>query len=260
MKKLFVVTLALVLLLGLTAIASANPFGGDYWAPYNQRVNVFDAIGQMQGLIHKDYRTIHNAKVTGGMGEIIYDQGVQDVSVTINTRANIPCYLELELIGNAGYSKVKSIGPGADAHLDRTGESHWMLFDSKFGGIVDADWEEVNVSVFSSVPGQNLFIQACDYWTANLRANIPFMFSVSATEMVHVDDDEVKLSILMQITPDDPFAWEGDYELGSFTTAELTPLVDYTYYMRFRVPFTGILAGGYEGDITFAAASVTIPN
>ncbi|MFW6027143.1 MAG: hypothetical protein ACOCRX_12480, partial [Candidatus Woesearchaeota archaeon] len=85
--------------------------------------------------IHVDYKTVEGVTVTGDTPAYgNEDIGDQEINVKINTSALIPCYLEMELIGNAGLTEAKSIGAGAKADIDRTDEEHWMLFNPKFGG------------------------------------------------------------------------------------------------------------------------------
>ena len=238
-------------------------YGSGIFADYEAFENFFDSETD----IAAEYKTITNARVTGSLDEILYDAGDQDGLIKINTLANIPCYLELELIGNAGYSKLKSLGAGSSGIVDRTEENHWMFFDTNFGGLVNAEWESIGEGeAFSDIGPNNedreIYIQACDMWTANLYANVDYGFSVSATplsngseelniEMRHTELNVpgwTEAGVLPTAEPVDP---DYDYQVGTWDALEAA-----TVYMQFRVPFDAVPAGAYEGDITFKVYSI----
>ena len=88
---------------------------GGIFENYKAFKTFFDdrAVLSTNGPADLDYQTITNAKIIGSPGDIQYAAGNQDGLVKIKTLANIPCYLEMELIGNAGNTKIKSMGAGS---------------------------------------------------------------------------------------------------------------------------------------------------
>ncbi|MFW6256892.1 MAG: hypothetical protein ACOC2O_02000 [Bacillota bacterium] len=223
--------------------------------------------------IDTDYKTVEEVEVTGDVPDYGEEEiGDQKIKVKINTSALIPCYLEMELIGNAGLTKAKSIGAGEEANIDRTDEEHWMLFNPKFGGIMDEDWNllaDGDVEEYSSLgPDNNHYINACDMWTANLYANIDYGFKVDASPLVNINNDEYSLKMDMRVTNEEiidisstntsgkEYTDLGEADIGE-DLGDFDALEDTSLYMQFRVPFSSdVPAGQYDGDVTFCMYTI----
>lgn len=259
MKRLVILALVALLTLGASALTLAAPgvdapdwvYGAGIFANYTPFKTLFLAEAKT-GLEHK---TIVNARVSGSASDILYEQGNQDLTVLLKAIANIPCYLELELIGNAGYTKVASIGPNSTGTVNRTDESLWMLFDTNYGGFINEDWESVNVSVTGFNP-EELYIQACDIWTANMKANIGYGLEVRATPLGNSDYPDYLLPVQMRANLGS--SWTGMYPIteADAVFGPYNALEENTVYMQFRVPYGYVPAGAYEGVVAFRMYSI----
>ena len=269
MKSLCILALAVALALTMGSVVLADTGPGWDEPDWTLGVGIFLNHSPFEDLFQEDtdiaanYKTITNARVTGSLSDIVYEQVDQEVAVKIRTRANIPCYLELELVGNAGYTKGKSVGAGSQGVIDRTGENHWMLFDSAFGGFVGENWESIDTVTFSNIrPGGSLnpgvgvaYLQACDMWTANMFANIAYGFGVSATPLTSpAVPDELPLLMRYNLLN----AWSGDFDISAAEAliGPFAALAETTVYMQFKVEYGLVPAGVYQGDVTFRMYSI----
>lgn len=263
MKKMLILSLVMVFALGLSlsVIAEApDPIvPGENDPEFKIGKGIFKNYEGIDNFVLEEtdtgskYTVISGARTTGSTDEIFVEQGDQKVKVIINTVANIPCYLEMELTGNAGYSHGISFGPEAEALMDRRGESHWMLFHSDFGGFLNENWESVAQDDVEA--GAGLFLHACDMWEARIYGNIDHRFEVIADPLKHVEYEE-EILMDMRYTFDGSPNWVENTEIGAVTVGDFGYLEENTVYMQFRIPFDDIPAGQYEGDITFKAYSI----
>jgi len=261
MKKMMVLSLAVLLVLGfsLNVFAEGKPTPGVDDPEFKIGEGIFENYENFKNFtveetdIKGKYKVISGARTTGTVEEIKMEQGDQEVKVIINTLANIPCYIEMELIGNAGWSRGVSFGAGAEALMDRTGEQHWMLFHSDFGGFLNENWESVAQEDVN--PGSDLYLHACDMWEARIYANIDYKLDVIATPLEHVEYDE-EIQMDMRHTLEGAPNWDEENNLETATIGPFNYLEENTVLMQFRVPFDDVPAGHYEGDITFRAYSI----
>lgn len=269
MKKLLSLALLISLVFAFSVMVAANnptpgeddpdwTYGEGIYADYDPFASFFDSYKELDA----KWKTITNARTICSPKDVDYEQGDQEASVTIKTKVNIPCYLEMELIGNAGYSKVKSVGAHAKGNLDRTTEPHWMFFDSNVGGFLNQNWESIDRETFCEIaPNRDgrdpVYLQACDMWTAHLYANIDYAFDVTATPLVNSDDATQFLNMDMRHTMDGEAGWTEHLALGNTTVGTFPSREENTVYMQFRVPYSAdVDAGQYDGTVTFKIYSI----
>lgn len=269
MKKILILALAFAVVMMFSVGVMAEdpttnePFEIDkgWYTNYTEANDLLPAH-QEKTEIGTQYKTVEGVTVTGDTPDYNADDyiGDQAVNVKINTSALIPCYLEMELIGNGGYSKGKSIGADAESNIDRTDEGHWMLFHPEFGGFMDSAWNllgNADVVDFSTLgPNSGTYLNACDMWTANLFANVDYGFDVVASPLVGPNDIELLMD--MRVTSPDVTLPVGEFlEIGTAEVFEGDALEAASIFMQFRVPYNNTLeAGQYDGDITFMMYSL----
>lgn len=269
MKKILIIGLAIgvVTLFSLSVLAQDPVTEEDFvidegwYNNYSEAQEILSAT-QVKTATGTNHVTVDGVKVTGNTPDYSEEDyiGDQEINVTINTSAMIPCYLEMELVGNAGYTKAKSIGANAVANVDRTSESHWMLFNPEFGGMMDSDWNLLateDVQDFSTLGLDNgYYINACDIWTANLFGNIAYGFDINASPLTNGSDS---FNMDMRLTGEDISETGGDeyLALGQANLGSFGALDETSLFMQFRVPFNrDVPAGQYDGDVTFSMYSV----
>ena len=284
MKKLFVcgLVVSLVMLFSVGVLA-VDPLTGEnfeinegWYTNYSNAQEILSDTWS-ETATGSSHVTVQGVTTSGNTPD--YNEGDfignQEINVTINTSALIPCYLEMELTGNAGYTHAKSVGVDAQANIDRRNESHWMLFNPEFGGLMDASWNLLgNADINSMGLGEGLFINACDMWNAKLFANIPYGFDVEATALSNGSEEfNMDMRVAGQYVdisgngnghghgnqpnqnPIDNFV---EYStLGTANIGTYGALEDADIFMQFRVPFNDqVPAGQYDGDITFSMYSL----
>lgn len=197
--------------------------------------------------------------------------GHQNATIRVPAQLYIPCYLEMMLVGNAGKTKVKTIGidemqnPAIDHGSDRI----IMLFHPEITGVLDEDWNFINAGadrVFSSIgPGADTdaanaktFINACDIFRLQVYGNVGYQVSVTANPFV---DGDVNIPIQYRYLVDP----EAEAEMNShdnwsatsslvdpgFTSGALVPCETHVYFFQFRVPWVHMGAGQYDTDVFF---------
>ncbi len=267
MKRMSILSLVLVFVLGLSLNVMADGYGekpdptipGENDPGFEIGKGIFEDYEGFANFsfeetdIDSEYTVISGARTTGSTEEFFVEQGDQKVKVIINTVANIPCYLEMELTGNAGYSHGISFGPEAEALMDRRGESHWMLFHSDFGGFLNENWESVAQEDVEA--GAGLYLHACDMWEARVYGNINHRLDVIATPLVNQENGEEILMDMRHTLEGNP-NWVENTEISEVTVGDFDYLEENTIYMQFRVPFDDVPAGQYDGDITFKTYSI----
>jgi len=288
MKKLLTIGIvfALVLMLSAGVMAWEHLYSSDTelvppdfanWYENYWNANELGAATQVLDLKGDDtYTTIKG--VLTWRDDIVTDVDDQHINLKLDTIAMIPCYLEMELVGNAGYTKAKSIGAGAIVDYHKTG-SHRMGFRPELGGFIDADWNFLGIDAeviatsldnedFSTL-GPGVYIAACDMWTANLYGNVPYDFRVDATALSQGDRDlfmdmRYLTGSIINIEGFNDFGDDaievvglgsgenGEYDFGEFEICTVN-----TVLMQFRVPFEECApAGLYHGTITFRMSTV----
>lgn len=221
-------------------------------------------------------RTGFIGKGDGPVGNTRLDQSID---YTIVTFAEIPCVLSMDIFGNGG-----GINDDGFTVLNEENEipvSDLMLFSPSMGGIVDADWKFIEMDAVGYATGQAVgaYINACDLWSANLWANVPYGFSVSSAGLGYFDSLEDPLLIEMRyleilgagIISQEPGLssydenvvslnsdWAGDYvlnedgvEIGAYEAGQNVHI-----NMQFRIPLTGAPAGRYQGEVTFSTYTI----
>ncbi|MFW6269849.1 MAG: hypothetical protein ACOC4G_07175 [Bacillota bacterium] len=193
----------------------------------------------------------------------------QEINYTIPAYAEIPCYLEMNLFGNGAYMDATNVGTGNNTEIGNA-DGHWMLFDTDYGGVVDGNWEFVDSGDFSPEDivdeDSDRYIQACDLFTANLFANVPYRFEVSSEGLG--DDNELPIDMRTYQGGVDINGDEADIDdIGDWSATEtldddgvevddFNALDEAQINMQFRVPFDAVEAGVYEGDVTFSMYSM----
>ncbi len=268
MKKMLTLGLVLALMMMFSVGVMATdpdtgqPFEIDegWYENYSEANNLLPAT--QKDLKTGNFRTVAGVTITGDTPDYNEDAfiGDQEINVTISTAALIPCYLEMELIGNGGYTKGKSVGADAVLDINRENESHWMLFHPDFGGFMDSDWNllgDSDVVDFSTLgTGAGTFLNACDMWTANLFANVDYGFDVDASPLV--GPNNIELSMDMRATSPDVTLESYEFlDIGLANVFNGDALESASIFMQFRVPYNNTLeAGQYDGDITFMMYSI----
>ena len=227
----------------------------------------------------------------------------QSIDYTVVAFAEIPCVLKMNVFGNGGWVEGISIGSGSEVLFNKglymsdneNGEvapgnnSHFMIFDTDYGGIVDEDWNFMDLDAVDYAAGQadNAYINACDLWTVDVWANVPYGFGVSSTGMGNFAglDDPISIEmrylerlgagIVSQESGLPPYndndmdngndviaannnSWAGDYvldedgvEIGQYEAGQNAHI-----NMQFRIPVAGAPAGRYQGEVTFSAYTI----
>jgi hypothetical protein len=202
----------------------------------------------------------------------------QSIDYTVVAFAEIPCVLEMDIIGNGGWNNSN----GEVALLNEENdipEGDFMVFSPSVGGIVDAEWNfmEMNSVEYATGQGAEAYIHACDLWTANIWANVPYGFAVSSVGMSDFAGLEEPLLIEMrylerlgngivsQQSDLPPFDmevadgnWSDNYvldedgeEIGQYNAGQNSHI-----NMQFRVPLNGAPAGRYQGEVTFSTYTI----
>jgi len=187
----------------------------------------------------------------------------QDVSVKIDTRAYIPCFLELKLQGNQGTTSAISYGPNADAATNATG--YIIAFDNEIGGFLDENWVSLghggNAQINPADSG--VYIGACDIFSVEVVSNDNYRYSVEAQALEAQDNTGAVLPMHMRTSLDAGATWESGFD--AFTTSSLVKVDKYdgdpgeklTALHNFRVPFTmSTNHGYYNGEVIFRAATI----
>ena len=126
---------------------------------------------------------------------------------------------------------------------------------------------------------EDIYIHACDLWTADVWANVPFGFAVSSAgmgdfagladplliEMRYLErlgagivSRESDLPPYNGVALMEAHGWAGDYvldedgvEVGQYPAGQNVHV-----NMQFRIPVTGAPAGRYQGEVTFSAYTI----
>ena len=181
----------------------------------------------------------------------------QEINYTIPAYAEIPCYLEMNLFGNGAYMEASNVG--AENQSDISYGQHWMLFDTDYGGVVDGNWNFVDSSNFDPADivaeESDRYIQACDIFTANLFANVPYGFDVSSEGLG--EDNELPIQMRTQQEGlDISNASTETLDASGIQVGNYNALEQAQINMQFRVPFDEVEAGIYEGEVTFSMYSM----
>ncbi len=287
MKKMLVLflTLSVVMVFSLTAAALYEPgeevgwnfdqtwgfweVGGGIFENYTESKfeSIFDAA---RGENTTHYVVVEGIQVEAPDG-IKENWGPQNAQIKVPARLYIPCYLEMMLVGNAGKTKVKTIGiDDADNPIIRHGsERIIMLFHPELTGVVDEDWNFINAvdgdRIFSSIgPGADkdpdnakTFIHACDIFRVQVYGNIGYNVSLTADPFAMGTDNEVYIQTRYFFDPagemdaNDHEDWSETINLGFAEFEGLTPCNTYVMFFQFRVPWIHMDAGMYETCVYF---------
>ena len=256
MKKVMVMMLLVSLVMMFSVVASAS------WSGW-----VADEEGMFENYTASKFLNRFESTRASGSSYVVVDGmtttgtirdnwGPQDGTITVRADAYIPCYLELELIGNRGYSKIKSIGPNADGTIYHGSNSVFMLFHPEMTGVLNADWEFINMAEasFSDIgPDRGVYIHACDLFKANIYGNVGYGFSVSALPFTGVGDHEFDMEVRYTL---DETNWSAGKSIGSEEVGTFGALDRETVFMQFRVPFADVEAGKYTSTVTFAIYTI----
>jgi len=300
MKKILILGLALMVIMTLsfTVIAAEGPDDAYERTGTDPLAESYDAgwvidVGSLEGWTSSNFETLSQQE--SGVSEIV-GEGVtvigtnvkwdgpsdvlplsvvgppefdfeQVINYEVNAYAEIPCYLEMNIFGNGGWMKGKSIGQGAVTDVEAV-TNHYMLFHTNFGGVLDEDWNFVEQGdhLYSSFSARDrndmpaLYIHACDLWTANLFGNVPYGFSVASAglgssnqlpiHMRHVIQDELDFPDMDAFSSTDTLTADG-VEIAQFAALHTAQI-----NMQFRVPYANIAAGVYTGTVTFSMYSI----
>ncbi|HBL36568.1 MAG TPA: hypothetical protein DDZ55_07130, partial [Firmicutes bacterium] len=177
----------------------------------------------------------------------------------LQTRAFIPCYLEMKVTGNQGQTMLKSYGPGADTKASPKG--YLLTFDNEIGGFVSERWytlghgsnPEINFDL------NEVYIQGSDVFKVEVWANGNYKYEVEAGPLTAEDHDG---SLPLQMRS----GYRMDRFGGTFTfdeagkicnIAEKDACEELTVYHQFRVPYTrNIAQGRYDGIVKFRAVTL----
>ena len=287
MKKLLIFTLSLILVFSFGILANGqgdmDQVGLDYWDTY--MANYGEDSGQDGGTFVWDtdsnddknqpskYTILNgyaeNNKEGGNKGEHLgiknrfgnysfAGAGDQEVVVSIDVKANIPCYLGMTLTGNLGYATGTSVGISEEETIDLTSEeSIIMLFDDEVGGFVDASWNSLgHMGHPDPSDGVYYYLRSCDMFKVDLVANTPYKYSVILTDELENDNSNV-LPMDVRTSGNGGTSWSQYNGLDSLNEEIAWNFnSNRTLYHDFRVPYTNQPTGQYEGEITFKAVTL----
>lgn len=191
----------------------------------------------------------------------------QAAEMELQTRAYIPCYLEMIVNGNQGKTIMKSFGPGATADAGLI-SAYTLSFDNEIGGFVNEAWNSLGHGRNAEIePEQGVYIQGCDLFKVYIYANDNYKYEVKGGPLnptnANVSSEEALdlLPLQMRSSIDG-----GDF--GETVTFEvqntLIPVIsekqacdESVVYHQFRVPYNRTIAhGGYSGTIILRAATL----
>jgi len=283
MKKLLILGLALVFVMtfGMGVMAMDLEATGD--DPFGaEDAGWIQNVGSLEGWTASNFTTLNtgDSGISSTVGVGVTVQGIklywtypsdakgkavgegdsvfnQKINYKVNAFANIPCYLEMNVFGNGAYANATNTGANNISSYGPVGR-HYLLFDTNYGGVVDANWNFVASGDFVGQQAGR-YIQGCDIFTANLFANVPYTFHVSSDGLFGINNSEV-LGIQMRTAYGNNSAWgvsTQDITDSSQTLAGSFGALDEAHInMQFRVPFDEVAAGYYEGEVVFTMASM----
>lgn len=221
---------------------------------------------------------------TEGYGDRLYNQGDhavgdQGAEIRVPVEAFLPCYLELEVMGNWGKATAQSFGH--ESHVSGTPTQFSLAFYPGIGGFVGSDWNLLPASRFSEnaevAPGADVFIKGCDVFTAKMYSNLNYGYSLTVVGKGLTRNATAGLSSAPLL----PIEGRAKVEVGDFsgyinTTAKAWGEIPFdttgadavwapalgtpnatthtTIWHQFRVPYSRkYVAGMYTGAMVFSA-------
>lgn len=188
----------------------------------------------------------------------------QEVEMTLQTWAFIPCYLEMKVTGNQGQSMLQSFGPGASANAG-TISAYVLAFDNEIGGYVDEDWNSLGHGRNAEIePGSGKYIQGCDLFKVELYANDNYKYEVESGPLAptnaRADSPDALDSLPLQMRSSIDGAafgstvnFEAPNTLVNVIPEKLACQSSLVYH-QFRIPYQRNIAHGrYDGKLTLRA-------
>lgn len=270
MRKAFALMLTLTLLL-LTTLAFAQSAWGNppppWWDPQWMFYDLHRWDDGEVSWTEVDEKYVNIPWID--RDKALYDENNpergQSVELTIQTRAYIPCYLEMRVTGNLGQTTLQSYGPLAKP--EAAPQSYVLSFDNEIGGFVDENWISLghgrNAEVNFMDSRRKIYIQGCDLFKVEVYANDDYKYEVQAgplspynaqTEGKALDSLPLQMRYKLglwgnysrTITFDQPDEIE---EIAVMDACE-----ELTVYHQFRIPYSREIAHGrYDGEIIFRA-------
>lgn len=252
MKRLFLMTLALCLVLAAVPAMATNPLDGVQITEGDWIV--IDTDGYASG-----------APRYFNPGE---PWGNQEAQVKLPVSALIPCYLEMLFQGNDVNVLLQSWGPGAKAAY--APGNMYVAFHPEVGGYIRGDWSlypDSHDNNYEAVLGES-FIRGCDTFRTELWSNMNYKYTVSVANggLKGGLDANAILPVEMRaaVSIADPglanAVWGGDHSFLAGDAVLVNGsnfLQSRVIYQQFRVPFNrSFSAGHYTGEITFTAATI----
>ncbi|HHT48709.1 MAG TPA: hypothetical protein GXZ98_05385 [Firmicutes bacterium] len=190
----------------------------------------------------------------------------QSVEMALQTRAYIPCYLEMKVTGNEGQTILQSFGPLATPVENPNG--YLLAFDNEIGGFVDEFWNSLghgrNAEVNFTEGWSNVYIQGCDVFKVEVYANDDYKYEVQAGPLTPYDANTEAWEAVDQLNLQMRYKF-GEYGLYGQTRtfdqpgeikeiAVMDACEELTVYHQFRVPYSRNIAHGrYDGEVIFRA-------
>lgn len=265
MKKLSLL-LAIVAIVAMSTAALAGPLDGMPGKDYNKHVfddgviiwtgtNLFGAYDNVP-LNRSNYYLDENDGKRG-----------QGAEMRLQTKAYIPCYLEMIVNGNQGKTIMKSFGPGATADAGLI-TAYTLIFDNEVGGFVNEEWKSLGHGRNDEIePAQGVYIQGCDVFKVYIYANDNYKYEVKGGPLfptnANVSSEQALDTLPLQMRSSidgGPFG-----ETVTFSDQNTTiPVIpekkaceESVVYHQFRVPYSRNVAhGGYSGTIVLSAATL----
>ena len=266
MKKLFVLVLLLSMVLLFSGVVSADEHH-DPWKVGEgmftdwiaSRLEPYADKKQDSSTKTEEYIVVEGMGVTrGGVDQY---PGDQTGTITIPAEAYIPCYIEMQIRGNYGYTKVKSLGDGA--HVDAGfGVNNFLLFMPHLTGLMDSEWMHLPFMDgdnynwdFSTLPA-DAYIGACDMLELRTLGNTPYKVTIAA-DGFKLSPDGTENAFYMEARYTDEFESSNFTPLGELTsnpkdiiTSPQIGVAEYRW-LQFRIPMDMGVAGKYETDVIF---------
>ncbi|NLW56057.1 MAG: hypothetical protein GX050_05490 [Firmicutes bacterium] len=191
----------------------------------------------------------------------------QSVQMELQTRAYIPCYLELIVNGNQGKTVLQSFGPRAHADAGLI-SAYRLLFDNEIGGFVNESWNSLGHGRNAEIePAPGVYIQGCDLFKVQIYANDNYKYEVKGGPL-NPTSANVSSTQALDVLPLQMRSSVDGGDFGETVTFEkedtLVPIIrekqaceESVVYHQFRVPYNRNVAhGGYSGTIILRAATL----
>lgn len=293
MRKLLVLTVALLFVLSGAVMAEGHEYTGYFDNPFD--LGIHDENGDIseedwdfyyQGYyesqddgivfyndastddkyVNLDDINRENVNLDGDGGKFGSNQEYQAVEVEMPAYAYIPCFLEIKVTGNLGTTSVASFGPQAEGTMaTKSAEIYNITFDNEVGGFVDSDWNSLgygqNVE-FDLQEELDAFIRGCDVFAVEVMSNADYRYAVAGSALEGPGDATLDMYMRTHVGLDGD--WEdteahftGNTVEEEYAMEDIDAGTESLFVHDFKVPFDATSTHGeYSGAVYFRAATI----